>query len=117
VLSVREREYAEAARAMGVSDTRIMLRRVLPKVGGVMVVRATLTVAPAMLLESAVSFLGFGIQPPTPSCRNLLADARATMTRQRWLTWLPVMMIVIAALCANFVGDGLRGALDPKAVE
>lgn len=114
---MREREYVEAARAMGVSDTKIMLRHVLPKVGGVMVFQATLTVALAILLESAVSFLGFGIQPPTPSWGNLLTDARATMTQQPWLTWFPVMTIVITVLCVNFVGDGLRGALDPKAVE
>jgi peptide/nickel transport system permease protein len=117
VLSVREREYVEAARAVGVSDTKIMLRHVLPKVGGVMVVQATLTVALAILLESAVSFSGFGIQPPTPSWGNLLTDARATMTQQPWLTWLPGMMIVVTAMCDNFVGDGMRGALDPKAVE
>jgi peptide/nickel transport system permease protein len=82
-----------------------------------MVVQATLTVALAMLLESAVSFFGCGIQPPTPSWGNLLTDARATMTQQPWLTWLPVMMNVVTAMCDNFVGDGLRGALDPKAVE
>jgi peptide/nickel transport system permease protein len=117
VLSVREQEYVLAAKAVGASDPKIMLRHILPNVVGVMVVQATLTVALAILLESAVSYLGFGIQPPTPSWGNLLTDARATMTQQPWLTWFPGMMIVITALCVNFVGDGLRDALDPKAVE
>lgn len=117
VLSVSKREYVEAAKAIGASDPKIMLRHVLPNVVGVMVVQATLTVALAILLESAVSYLGFGIQPPTPSWGNLLTDARSTMTQQPWLTWFPGMMIVITALCVNFVGDGLRDALDPRAVE
>ena len=117
VLSVRKREYVEAARAIGTSDAKIMLRHVLPNVVGVMVVQATLTVALAVLLESAVSYLGFGIQPPTPSWGNLLTDARSTMTQQPWLTWFPGMMIVITALCVNFVGDGLRDALDPRVAE
>lgn len=117
VLSVREQEYVQAAKAVGVSDSRIMLRHILPNVVSIMVVQATLTVALAILLESAVSYLGFGIQPPTPSWGNLLTDARSTMTQQPWLTWFPGMMIVITALCVNFLGDGLRDALDPKAVE
>ena len=116
-LSVRKQEYVQAAKALGVSDAKIMLRHILPNVVGVMVVQATLTVALAIILESAISYLGFGIQPPTPSWGNLLTDARSTMTQQPWLTWFPGMMIVITALCVNFVGDGLRDALDPKAVE
>jgi peptide/nickel transport system permease protein len=100
-----------------VSDFRIMVRHVLPNVVGVLAVQATLYVALAILLESAVSFLGFGIQPPTPSWGNMLTDARATMTTQWWLTVFPGAMIVITALCVNFLGDGLRDALDPKAVE
>jgi peptide/nickel transport system permease protein len=117
VLSVRQQEYVEAAKAVGVPDLKIMLRHILPNVVGVMVVQATLTVALAIILESTVSYLGFGIQPPTPSWGNMLTDARSTMTQQPWLTWFPGMMIVITALCVNFLGDGLRDALDPKAVE
>ena len=117
VLAVRGQEYVLAAKAVGVSDSRIMLRHVLPNVLGIMVVEATLIVAQAILLETAISFLGLGIQPPTPSWGNLLEDSRATMTEQPWLTWFPGMMIVITALCVNFLGDGLRDALDPKAVE
>ncbi len=114
VLSVRQQEYVQAAKAVGVSDIKIMLRHVLPNVVGVMVVQATLTVALAIILESTISYLGLGIQPPTPSWGNMLTDARSTMTQQPWLTWFPGMMIVITALCVNFLGDGLRDALDPK---
>lgn len=117
VLSLRNQEYVQAAKAIGVSDARIMVRHILPNVVGLLVVQATLTVALAILLESALSYLGFGIQPPTPSWGNLLEDSRATMTTQWWLTIFPGAMIVITALCVNFLGDGLRDALDPKAVE
>jgi peptide/nickel transport system permease protein len=117
VLAVREQEYVLAARAIGVSNIKIMLRHILPNVVGVMVVEATLIVALAILVESAISYLGLGIQPPTPSWGNLLQDARTTMTEQWWLALFPGLMIVITALCVNFLGDGLRDALDPKAVE
>jgi peptide/nickel transport system permease protein len=117
VLSVRDQEYVQAARAVGVSGPKIMFRHILPNVVGVMIVEATLIVALAILVESAISYLGLGIQPPTPSWGNLLQDARSTMTEQWWLTWFPGLMIVLTALCVNFLGDGLRDALDPKAVE
>jgi peptide/nickel transport system permease protein len=117
VLAVREQEYVLAARAIGVSNLKIMLRHILPNVVGVMVVEATLIVALAILVESAISYLGLGIQPPTPSWGNLLQDARTTMTEQWWLALSPGLMIVVTALCVNFLGDGLRDALDPKAVE
>ena len=117
VLSVRNQEYIQAARAIGVSNWKIMLRHVLPNVVGIIVVEATLIVALAILIETAISYLGLGIQPPTPSWGNMLEDSRTTMTQQWWLTWFPGLMIVITALCVNFLGDGLRDALDPKAVE
>lgn len=117
VLAVRNQEYVQAARAIGVPDFKIMLKHILPNVVGVMVVQATLTVAAAIITESAISFLGLGIQPPTPSWGNMLQDSRTTMTTQWWLTWFPGIMIVITVLCVNFLGDGLRDALDPKAVE
>jgi peptide/nickel transport system permease protein len=117
VLSVREQEYVLAAKAIGVSNFKIMLRHVLPNVVGVMVVQATLTVALAIILESTLSYLGLGIQPPTPSWGNMLEDARTTMTTQWWLAVFPGLMVVITVLCVNFLGDGLRDALDPKAVE
>jgi peptide/nickel transport system permease protein len=117
VLSLRNQDYVQAAKAIGVSDAKIALRHILPNVVGIMVVEATLVVAQAILIETAVSYLGLGIQPPTPSWGNMLEDSRTTMTTQWWLTWFPGLMIVITALCVNFLGDGLRDALDPKAVE
>lgn len=117
VLALRDQEYVQAAKAIGVSDFRIMLRHIFPNTFGIVVVEATLIVALAIILESIISFLGFGIQPPTPSWGNMLTDARSQMTTQWWLTIFPGLMIVITALCVNFVGDGLRDALDPKAVE
>lgn len=117
VLSIRGQDYVQAAKAIGVSDVRIAFRHVLPNVVGIMVVEATLVVAQAILIETAVSYLGLGIQPPTPSWGNMLEDSRTTMTTQWWLTWFPGLMIVLTALCVNFLGDGLRDALDPKAVE
>ncbi len=117
VLSLRSQEYVQAAKAIGVSNTTTMVRHVLPNVVGVMVVQATLVTADAILLESALSFLGLGIQPPTPSWGNLLEDARTTITQAWWLTLFPAAMIVVTAVCVNFLGDGLRDALDPKSVE
>jgi peptide/nickel transport system permease protein len=117
VLSIRDQEYVQAAKAVGVSNFRIMLRHILPNTFGIVVVEATLIVALAIIIESIVSFLGLGIQPPTPSWGNMLTDARSQMTTQWWLTIFPGLMIVFTALCVNFLGDGLRDALDPKAVE
>lgn len=117
VLSLRSLEFVQAAQAIGVSNTRIMLRHILPNVLGIMVVQATLVVAIAIIAESSLSYLGLGIQPPTPSWGNLLEDARTTMTTQWWLAVFPGAMIVVTVLCVNFLGDGLRDALDPKVVE
>ncbi len=117
VLSIRGQDYVQAAKAIGVTDVKIALRHILPNVVAIMVVEATLVVAQAILIETAVSYLGLGIQPPTPSWGNMLEDSRTTMTTQWWLTWFPGLMIVVTALCVNFLGDGLRDALDPKAVE
>lgn len=117
VLSIRDQEYVQAAKAVGVSDFRIMLRHIFPNTFGIVIVEATLIVALAIIIESIVSFLGLGIQPPTPSWGNMLTDARSQMTTQWWLTVFPGLMIVLTALCVNFLGDGLRDALDPKAVE
>lgn len=77
----------------------------------------TLTVAPAIILEATIPFLGLGIQPPIPSWGNLLEDSRATIREQWWLTWFPGLMTKITTLCVNFLGDGLSDALNPKAVE
>lgn len=79
--------------------------------------RAALITGEVILVESALSFPGFGIQPPTPSWGNMLADARTTLTLQPWLAIFPGLMIIITVVCVNFLGDGLRDALDPKSVE
>jgi ABC-type dipeptide/oligopeptide/nickel transport system permease subunit len=111
-LSLREKEYVEAAKAAGASDARIMFRHILPNTLGPIIVNGTLAVATAILIEAALSFLGFGIKPPTPSLGVLVSDAQAN-PQQWWLTVFPGLTIVIIVLAINFVGDGLRDALDP----
>lgn len=112
-LSLREKEYVEAAKAAGASDARIMFRHILPNTLGPVIVNGTLAVATAILVEAALSFLGFGIKPPTPSLGVLVADAQAN-PQQWWLTVFPGLTIVLIVLCINFIGDGLRDALDPQ---
>jgi len=112
-LSLREKEYVEAAKASGAGDARLMFRHILPNTLGPVVVNATLAVGTAILIEAALSFLGFGIKPPTPSLGGLVADAQ--QYAQQWcLTVFPGLTIVLIVLCVNFVGDGLRDALDPQ---
>jgi ABC-type dipeptide/oligopeptide/nickel transport system permease subunit len=112
-LSLREKEFVEAAKAAGGSDFRIMRRHILPNALGPIIVNATLTVAAAILIESALSFLGFGVQPPTPALGKLIADGQSEMLTAWWLVTMPGLTIVAIVLCVNFVGDGLRDALDP----
>jgi ABC-type dipeptide/oligopeptide/nickel transport system permease subunit len=111
-LSLREKEYVEAAKASGAGDARIMFRHILPNTLGPVIVNGTLAVATAILTEAALSFLGFGIKPPTPSLGVLVSDAQ-TNPQQWWLTVFPGLTIVAIVLCVNFMGDGLRDALDP----
>jgi peptide/nickel transport system permease protein len=111
-LSLREKEYVEAAKASGAGDARLMFRHILPNTLGPIVVTATLAVGTAILIEAALSFLGFGIKPPTPSLGVLVSEAQAN-PEQWWLTIFPGLTIVAIVLCVNFVGDGLRDALDP----
>jgi peptide/nickel transport system permease protein len=92
---------------------RLMFRHILPNTLGPIIVNATLAVGVAILTESALSFLGFGIKPPTPSLGELVADAQSNPD-QWWLTIFPGLTIVLIVLCVNFVGDGLRDALDPQ---
>jgi peptide/nickel transport system permease protein len=113
-LSLREQEFVDAARAIGASNTRIIVRHVVPNCMGPIIVNATLVVAEAILIESTLSFLGFGIQPPTPSWGNLLSDAIANTQDYWWLTVFPGLAIFLTVLAVNFVGDGLRDALDPR---
>ena len=112
-LSLREKEFVEAARAAGASDRRIIFRHILPNCVGPIAVTMTLFVALAILTEAALSFLGFGIQPPHPALGSLIADGETNGFDTWWLVTFPGLVIVVVALCVNFIGDGLRDALDP----
>jgi ABC-type dipeptide/oligopeptide/nickel transport system permease subunit len=112
-LSLREKEYVEAARAAGAGDVRIMFRHMLPNTVGPIVVAATLTIGVAILLEAVLSFLGFGIEPPTPALGALLNEGQDQGIEKWWLVTFPGVVIVMIVLCINFIGDGLRDALDP----
>jgi peptide/nickel transport system permease protein len=112
-LSLREKEYVEAAKASGAGDLRIMFRHILPNTLGPVVVSGTLAVATAILIEAALSFLGFGIRPPTPSLGVLIVSGQNN-PQKWWLTLFPGLTIVLIVLCINFIGDGLRDALDPQ---
>ena len=113
VLSLRERDFTLAARAVGSKDARIILQHILPNALAPIIVGATLGVGGAIIAESSLSFLGLGVQIPTPSWGNMLQDSQATMASRPWLTIFPGMAILITVLSINFLGDGLRDALDP----
>jgi peptide/nickel transport system permease protein len=112
--SLRERDFALAAEVLGASDPFIIFRELLPNAVAPIVVAATLNVARAILLEAYVSFLGYGIQPPTPSWGNMLNNAQEYLATAPWLAIFPGVMIALAVSGFNFVGDGLRDALDPR---
>jgi peptide/nickel transport system permease protein len=115
-LSLKQREFVEAARAVGARDARIIVRHILPNTLAPVIVAATLGVASAIIAESTLSFLGLGIQPPTPSWGNMLKDATRDMDRAPWTAVYPGLFIFLAVVSINFVGDGLRDALDPRHV-
>jgi peptide/nickel transport system permease protein len=112
--ALRERDFAAAAVAFGASDLRIMFKELLPNAMAAIVVAATLNVAKAILLESYVSYLGYGIQPPAASWGNMLNNAQIYMTSAPWLAIVPGFAITLAVTSFNFLGDGLRDALDPR---
>ncbi|HWD46576.1 MAG TPA: ABC transporter permease [Actinomycetota bacterium] len=112
-LSLREKEFVEAARALGASDARIMFRHLLPNATGSIIVNATVTVAVAILIETALSYLGLGIKPPDTSLGLLISTGQQAATTRPWLFYFPGLIIIIIALTINFVGDGLRDAFDP----
>lgn len=114
VMSVRERDYVFAARALGATNSRLIARHVLPNVVGPVIVIGTLSVGSIIILEAALSFLGFGIQRPTPSWGNMLADARQNLLTFPHIAYPPGIMIFLTVLAFNLVGDGLRDALDPR---
>ena len=113
VLSLKEKEFVEAARAAGASNMRIVFSHLLPNAIGPITVIATLGVAQAILTESALSFLGFGVQPPTPTWGNMLNNAQSFALIHPSMVWFPGLFILLTVLAVNFVGDGLRDALDP----
>lgn len=114
VLSLREREFVEAARALGASDSRIILRHLVPNVLAVVIVNATLLVATGILAETGLSYLGFGVRAPDTSLGLLISDNQSAVTTRPWLFYFPGVFIILIALTINFVGDGLRDALDPR---
>lgn len=116
VLSIREMDYVTAARSIGVSRSRIIARHVFPGVVAPLVVHATFGVAGAILTEAALSFLGLGVQPPTPSWGEMMSAAQELVILERmpWLWVPPGLAIMVAVLSINFIGDGLRDALDPR---
>ncbi len=114
-LSLREREFVEAARALGASDARLIWRHILPNAVAPITVSATLTVGHAILLESAMSFFGFGVQLPTPTWGNLLNEATQWLDSAPWLAIPPGLLIFVTVLAVNSLGDGLRDAVDTRA--
>ncbi len=113
ILSLKEREFIEAARAIGASDLRIIVRHLIPNGIGPVLVSATLGVAGAILLESGLSFLGLGVQPPTPSWGNILTEAKSTLGMAWWITLFPGLAILITVLGYNLLGEGLREFFNP----
>ncbi|HVB11183.1 MAG TPA: ABC transporter permease [Bacillota bacterium] len=114
VLSLRKRDFAEAARAQGAGSARIILRHMLPSALPSVIVQGTLFVAQAILLESGLSYLGLGVQPPTPSWGNMLVDGRLYLAEAWWIATFPGLAIFATVFSLNFIGDGLRDATSPQ---
>ena len=114
ILSLREKEFIEAARSLGGGGRQIMLRHYLPNVMDVILVGATLTISQVILFESALSYLGLGAQPPTPTWGNMLADGKSYMRSAWWLTTFPGLAIFATVMSFNFLGDGIRDAMDSR---
>ncbi|MFB3885544.1 MAG: ABC transporter permease [Thermodesulfobacteriota bacterium] len=113
-LSLRQRDFTQAARALGVKDLRIIFRHILPNALAPVFVSATLKVASAILIEAGLSFLGFGVQPPQPSWGNILTEGRTYIFDAWWLTLFPGLAILITVLSFNLLGEGLRDVTDPR---
>ena len=114
VLSVKEQDFVQAARAIGDGDLRIIFSEILPNVLAPIIVQATISLAVAILVESSLSFLGLGVPPPNPSWGRMLAASRDFMTQAPWWVIVPGLAIMVTVLSLNFVGDALRDALDPQ---
>ena len=113
-LELREREFVHACRALGGSDARILFLRILPNIASPIIVSATLGLAGAIISESGLSYLGFGVQLPTPTWGNMLSNTQSQMTTAPWTAIFPGLMIFIVVIAINYLGDGLRDALDPR---
>ena len=113
-LSLREKEYVEAARAFGTTNARIIRKHMLPNVAGTIVVNATLLISTAILIETALSFLGLGVGAGDWSLGQLVSDNQNAFKTRPWLFWWPGLFIIAIALTINFIGDGLRDAFDPR---
>jgi peptide/nickel transport system permease protein len=116
-LSLKAKEFVDAARAVGARNNRIMWRHILPNAASPIIVAATLRVSNAIITESTLSFLGFGIQPPMPTWGNMLKNAQSQMASAPWIAIFPGLMIFVTVVAINYIGDGLRDALDPRHVE
>jgi glutathione transport system permease protein len=114
-MSLREREFVVAARYMGVPSWRIIVRHILPNVASLLIIDTTLNVGTAIIGETGLSFLGFGIQPPDVSLGTLIADGTNSATTFPWVFLFPAGILVLIVLCTNLIGDGIRDALDPSA--
>ena len=113
-LTLREREFVDAARVAGASNRRIIFKHILPNAVGVIIVSVTLLMSGAILLETALSYIGFGVIPPDVSLGLLINQYQDSFTTRPWLFWYPGLFIITIALCVNFIGDGLRDAFDPR---
>lgn len=116
-LQLKEQEFISAARSVGAGSLRIMARHLLPNALSPIIVAATFRVATSIITEAGLSYLGFGVQPPTATWGNMLKNAQTQMTRAPWTAIFPGLMIFVAVIAINFIGDGLRDALDPYKVE
>ncbi len=117
-LGLKETEYVDAARTLGISNLRIVFRHVLPNASTPIIVAATLLVAGSIISESGLSFLGFGVQPPTPTWGNMLNAAQDEMRKGNWwMAFFPGLMIFLTVISINYIGDGLRDALDPRKIQ
>lgn len=114
VLATREEDYVQAARALGARDPRLMGRHVLPNIVSSILVQATVSIPAAIIAEAVLSFLGLGVQPPTPSWGTMLNTAQAFLETAPWMAWWPGLAIFVLALSFNLAGDGLRDVLDPR---